>query len=87
MPEYLEYRYSATARSLMAFFMMVAYVFVALAAVLYSGALAQKSIFDIDLVKGIWLIGILAGAYTIDLLQKQRSFWGLNGKKMSLASS
>ena len=27
MPEYLEYRYSATARSLMAFFMMVAYVF------------------------------------------------------------
>ena len=65
MPQYLEYRYNATARSLMAFFMMVAYVFVALAAVLYSGALALKSIFDINLVMGIWLIGILAGAYTI----------------------
>jgi len=65
MPEYLEYRYNLTARSVMALFMMVAYVFVALASVLYSGALALKSIFDINLVKGVWLIGVLAGAYTI----------------------
>ena len=65
IPEYLEYRYNRTARSIMAFFMMIAYIFVALASVLYSGALALKSIFDINLVFGVWLIAILAGAYTI----------------------
>lgn len=65
IPEFLEYRYNQTARSIMAFFMMIAYIFVALASVLYSGALALKSIFDINLVFGVWLIAILAGAYTI----------------------
>ncbi|MCP5106156.1 MAG: solute:sodium symporter family transporter [bacterium] len=65
IPEYLEYRYSAAARAVMAGFMMVAYIFVALASVLYSGALALKSIFGINLFHGIWLIGILAGVYTI----------------------
>jgi len=65
IPEYLEYRYNATARAIMASFMMVAYIFVALASVLYSGALALQSIFNIDLVQGIWLIGILAGIYTV----------------------
>ncbi len=65
IPEYLEYRYSPLARTIMAFFIMIAYIFVALAAVLYSGSLALNSIFGIDLVTGIWLIGILAGAYTI----------------------
>jgi SSS family solute:Na+ symporter len=65
MPEYLEYRYDATARAIMATFMMVAYVFVALASVLYAGAIALESIFGIDLVLGIWLIGATAGIYTI----------------------
>lgn len=65
IPEFLEYRYNSTARAVMAAFMMIAYIFVALASVLYSGALALKSIFDINLVQGIWLIGILAGVYTI----------------------
>lgn len=65
IPEYLEYRYNATARAVMAAFMMIAYIFVALASVLYSGALALQSIFNINLVHGIWLIGILASAYTI----------------------
>jgi len=41
IPEYLEYRYSVAARTLMALLMMVIYIFVALAAVLYSGALAR----------------------------------------------
>jgi solute:Na+ symporter, SSS family len=65
IPEYLEYRYNATARAIMAGFMMVAYIFVALASVLYSGALALNAIFGIDIVFGIWLIGGLAGIYTI----------------------
>ena len=65
IPEFLEYRYNATARAIMAFFMMVAYVVVAMATVLYSGAIALKAIFGINVIFGIWLIGILAGAYTI----------------------
>ena len=65
IPEYLEFRYDVRTRTLMAAFIMAAYVFVALATVLYSGALALESIFGIDLNLGIWLIGILAGGYTI----------------------
>ena len=83
MPEYLEYRYDVGARTTMAIFMMVAYVIVFLATVLYSGAVALDAIFDLtgffqarfDLpaddaafwasVAGIWLIGLIAGCYTI----------------------
>ena len=65
IPEFLEYRYNAAARAIMAVYMMAAFVLVAIATVLYSGALALNTIFGIDLVMGIWLIGVLAGAYTI----------------------
>ena len=65
IPEYLEYRFDVGTRTIMATFMMLAYVFVALATVLYAGALALGTIFEMDIVLGIWLIGITAGAYTI----------------------
>lgn len=65
MPQYLEYRYDGTARLVMAVFMVFFYVFVSLSVVLYSGALALRSIFGLNLVTGIWLIGIIAGAYTV----------------------
>jgi len=65
MPEYLEHRYDGTARLVMAIFMVFFYVFVSLSVVLYSGALALRSIFGLNLVTGIWLIGIIAGAYTV----------------------
>lgn len=65
MPEFLEYRYGIFARTLMATYMIVAYVGVAIAAVLYAGALGLQTIFGVDLYVGIWTIGILAGIYTI----------------------
>ncbi len=65
IPEFLEYRYGVGTRTLMAVLMLFAYTFVAVATVLYSGALALRSMFDIPLLTGIWLIGILAGAYTV----------------------
>ncbi len=65
IPEYLEYRYDARTRTLMAVFLLAAYVFVALAVVLYAGALALQSIFGVGVVQGIWLIGLLAGGYTM----------------------
>ncbi len=65
IPEYLEHRYSASARALMASYMMIAYVFVAIAAVLYAGALNLAVLFDIDMKVGVWMIGIIAGIYTV----------------------
>jgi SSS family solute:Na+ symporter len=65
MPEFLEYRFDITTRTIMATFMMLAYVLVALATVLYSGALALDAVFGIDTVLGIWAIGVLAGLYTV----------------------
>jgi SSS family solute:Na+ symporter len=65
MPEFLEYRYNRSVRLLMAIFMLFFYILITLSTVLYSGALALKSIFDIDIVKGIWMIGLIAGMYTV----------------------
>ena len=65
LPEFLEYRYGPAARSLMAFYLMLAYVVVGMAGVLYAGALTLESVFGMGLTQAVWLIGILAGAYTI----------------------
>jgi len=65
MPEYLEYRYNSTARGLMALVTVAIYVMVLLTAVLYSGGLTLQTIFGLSLVKGIWLIGLVAAAYTV----------------------
>ena len=64
MPEYLEYRYNSTARGLMAFYTMVIYVGVTITAVLYSGGLTLHTIFEMDMIKAVWLIGIIAALYT-----------------------
>ena len=64
IPEFLEYRYNKTARTIMAIFMLFTYVGVTLAAVLYSGALALSTIFEMDLTTSVWIIGIIAALYT-----------------------
>ncbi len=83
MPEYLQWRYDQGARSIMAIYLMAAYIIVFLATVVYSGAVALNAIFDINflfekqfglapdaaqfwaMIAGIWVIGIIAGSYTI----------------------
>ena len=90
IPEYLEYRYSASARGLMAAYMMFAYIFVAIAAVVYAGALNLQVVFGDSIEEGLknsgfldrvdlpgllgeewllilggWVIGIIAGVYTV----------------------
>jgi len=65
LPEFLEYRYGPTARSIMAFYMMLGYVAIGMAGVLYAGALTLESVYGMDLTQAVWLIGILAGAYTV----------------------
>jgi SSS family solute:Na+ symporter len=70
IPEYLEYRYSKTARSVMAVYMMIIYVAVTIAAVIYSGGLTLQAIFgDVNnynhLLYGILVITVIATFYTI----------------------
>jgi len=64
IPEFLEYRYSPTARAIMAFYQVIVYVAVSIAAVVYTGALALHTIFDLDLTLSVWLIGFIAAIYT-----------------------
>jgi len=65
MPEYLEYRYNSLARAIMALITVIIYVAVLLTGVLYSGGLTLRTIFGISLVKGVWMIGLIAAAYTV----------------------
>ncbi len=64
MPEFLEYRYHSSARSIMAFYTLVIYVGVTISAVIYSGALTLNTIFDMNLWTAVWLIGGIAALYT-----------------------
>jgi SSS family solute:Na+ symporter len=70
IPEYLEYRYNPAARAIMAFYTMVIYVGVTIAAVVYSGGLTLQTIFGNlneprHLLYGVLVIGGIAGFYTI----------------------
>jgi SSS family solute:Na+ symporter len=68
IPEFLKYRYNEASRLMMAFFMMVIYVGVTIAAVIYSGALMIDTLFHdaypiLNITTGAWIIGFLAAAY------------------------
>jgi SSS family solute:Na+ symporter len=68
MPEFLEYRYSATVRALMAIYTVLIYGFVTISAVLYSGALMYQTLFGNlhnpkDLLIGIFIIAVIATIY------------------------
>ncbi len=65
MPEYLERRFDLRARSWLAVYMLLAYVGVALATVLYSGGLALQTIFDMPLWWGIGILAAFGGGYTV----------------------
>ena len=64
IPEFLEYRFSSHARSIMSFYMMAIYVGVTISAVLYSGGLTINTIFGLPLAQSVWVVGIIAAAYT-----------------------
>ncbi len=65
MPQYLEYRYNAAARGIMAFYTMIIYVAVTAAAVLYSGGLTLHTIFGVSLAKSVAMIAFVATLYTV----------------------
>ena len=63
MPEFLEYRYDAAARGIMAVVTVIIYVGVLLTAVLYTGATALNVLPGIPMAKGVWLIGAIGTLY------------------------
>ena len=64
IPEFLRYRYNETSRTIMAAFTMIIYVFVTIAAVIYSGALVVHTLFpNVSVVMASWIIGVLAAVY------------------------
>ena len=78
IPEYLEYRYNATCRLIMSFFMLIMIVFVTTVSVVYSGGIAVRTFFGDylqsvfpnltevgTLMWGIWLIGLAAAIYSV----------------------
>lgn len=65
VPEFLEYRFGPAPRTLMAAYMILAYVAVLLVSVLYSGAVLFEGLIGLNLYASIWLIGLVAGGYTI----------------------
>lgn len=75
IPEYLEYRYDGLMRTLVAFLLLLSFIFAQLPIVLYTGAINLESIFDISEIlkisnqEGIWLtvivIGLLGSIYAV----------------------
>ena len=64
IPEFLEHRYNPIPRAIMAFYTVIIYVAVTIAAVLYSGGLTLHTIFGVNLTTSVWIIGIVAAFYT-----------------------
>ncbi|MBN2088660.1 sodium/solute symporter, partial [candidate division KSB1 bacterium] len=65
-----EYRYNPASRAIMAFYTMLIYIGVTIAAVIYSGGLTLQTLFgDLNnpdhLLLGVWVIGSIAALYTI----------------------
>jgi len=70
IPEYLEYRYTTTARTIMAILTMFTYVLVTISTVIYSGGLTLQTLFgDLNntthLLYGVLAISIIAAIYTV----------------------
>jgi SSS family solute:Na+ symporter len=69
MPEFLEYRYSSVARSLMAIMTILIYVLL-VGAVTYSGALTMRTLggkmgYNVPLLTGSLVIGLIAMVYVV----------------------
>ncbi len=65
MPQFLEVRYDARVRTLLAVFWLLVYVFVNLTSVLYLGALALKGIMGVEMLTGIIALAVFAAVYSV----------------------
>lgn len=65
LPEFLERRYSAASRSVVAFMAIVAALFIHIGMSLYAGAAVFQRFFGINVVASIAIISIVLGVYTV----------------------
>ena len=64
IPEFLEYRYSHNARTIMSLLMVIIYAGVTIATVIFLGAKALDPLFEkLDLTTLAWIVGVVAGIY------------------------
>jgi SSS family solute:Na+ symporter len=63
MPEFLEYRYNPASRAIMAILTVIIYAVVMLPAVLYSGGVTLRTLTGMELVTGVWVIGLIGAVY------------------------
>ena len=65
LPEYLERRFNAAARSFLAFMAILGALFIHIGMSLYAGATVFEQFFGIDVVTSILIISVVTGAYTV----------------------
>ncbi len=65
LPEYLERRFNATARSFLAFMAILGALFIHIGMSLYAGATVFEQFFGIDVLTSILIISIVTGIYTV----------------------
>jgi SSS family solute:Na+ symporter len=65
LPEYLEKRFSAGARSFLAFMAILGALFIHIGMSLYAGATVFEQFFGIDVLVSILIISIITGIYTV----------------------
>ena len=65
MPEFLERRFNPACRNLFAIFLTVGYVASLIGGSIYAGALILQSMFGLNILAAILLLGIATGVYTV----------------------
>ena len=65
MPEWLEHRFGPSSRFTFALIMVLSYVFINLAGVLYTGGLALHVIFNMDKSYAILILAVVTAVYTV----------------------
>ncbi len=65
LPEYLERRFNAAARSFLAFMAILGALFIHIGMSLYAGATVFEQFFGIDVVTSILIISVVTGIYTV----------------------
>ena len=65
LPEYLEKRFNAAARSFLAFMAILGALFIHIGMSLYAGATVFEQFFGIDVVTSILIISVVTGIYTV----------------------
>ncbi len=65
LPEYLERRFNAAARSFLAFMAILGALFIHIGMSLYAGATVFEQFFGVDVIASILIISVVTGIYTV----------------------